>query len=1043
MVRQTCRSIVLGLLFAFAGLLLFAAAPIGSNPPGEKLSPEVQAQILALTQEKRSRTPAQMKIDSQLLYKLRQTRHEAIMEKVPYLETDVVVDNQGMTVVDFSAQATPGLLRKLEKLGAEIIAAPKDYPGIRASVPLARLEEFAALHDVLFITAKQEAELQGGIKAHPVACPRDEGVEMDAPKSGVASNGSGIPAKTGQGSVTTEGDYTHMANWARNTFHINGTGVKIGVLSNGVDGLSLSQASGDLGTVTVVPGQAGSGSEGTAMLEIIHDVAPGAQLYFATAFNGIASFAQNIHDLRFTYGCDIIVDDVSYFVESPFQNGQAPSVVAQYNSGIVIQAVNDVTADGALYFSSAGNSQNFDVGGSTYAGFAGVWEGDFVDGGPITTGPLAGQGNVHLFTGGYSYDPITALGNSIYLKWSDPLGNSSNDYDLYRLNTSGTGVYSASANPQLGVGYDPVEAVSAGSTLGARLVIVKYSGAGRYLHLNTNRGSLNIATPGIVYGHNAAKNTVTCAAAAAFGAFSSGVYNRPGPYPNPYNSSQLVEAFSSDGPRRIFYNADSTPITPGNVSSTGGQLLQKPDVTAADGVSVTGVGGFGSPFYGTSAAAPHAAAIAGLVKSANLSLTGPQILNKMKSTAIDIMALGWDRDSGVGIVMAYPAVQATGISGTADIELGAISATELVGNGDGFIDAGESASMTIQLKNYGVVDATGVSAKLTSSTPGVYPFFLPVAYPNIPATNGQQNNSRPFQFALAPWASCPLVIDFTLTVTYSGGGSPKVLHFTLPTPGTIGISGTLGTVASGNGYTATTGTQTGRISRNGSATTCSSTFPKAWPGFGATTGSRLYDAYTFSTCPSNAGGCITVTMSGANAINLYHAAYLGSFDPTNIQTNYYADPGVSSASTTYSFTLPSGVQTFVLVVHEVTPGASAGTPYTLSVSGACISTCPGPPMPKSFLDDTKRSSFCVYPNGYYDWSILKGAGAVSTYSGIVQILNGGTLFTSYTGDPNSVYLTYDVLKAKANGYFYGGGFYSPLVDTNTKNDPACGVLRAP
>ena len=78
-----------------------------------------------------------------------------------------------------------------------------------------------------------------------------------------------------------------------------------------------------------------------------------------------------------------------------------------------------------------------------------------------------------------------------------------------------------------------------------------------------------------------------------------------------------VETFSSDGPRRIFFNADGTAYTPGNVSSTGGVLLQKPDLTAADGVSVTGVGGFASPFFGTSAAAPHAAAIAALVKSAN------------------------------------------------------------------------------------------------------------------------------------------------------------------------------------------------------------------------------------------------------------------------------------------------------------------------------------------------------------------------------------------------------------------------------------------
>src|SRR5262249_52733593 len=150
------------------------------------------------------------------------------------------------------------------------------------------------------------------------------------------------------GNVASEGDTTHRASTARGTFNVNGTGIKIGVLSDGVTNLAASQASGDLGTVTVLPGQTGSGDEGTAMLEIIHDLAPGAQLFFATADPTITQFAQNIRDLR-TAGCDIIVDDVGYFVESPFQDGQTG--VTNTNGGVVTQAVNDVVANGALYFS--------------------------------------------------------------------------------------------------------------------------------------------------------------------------------------------------------------------------------------------------------------------------------------------------------------------------------------------------------------------------------------------------------------------------------------------------------------------------------------------------------------------------------------------------------------------------------------------------------------------------------------------------------------------------------------------------------------------
>jgi subtilisin family serine protease len=92
-------------------------------------------------------------------------------------------------------------------------------------------------------------------------------------------------------------------------------------------------------------------------------------------------------------------------------------------------------------------------------------------------------------------------------------------------------------------------------------------------------------------------------------------------------------------------------------ATNGGTTLQKPDATAADGVS-TRTPGF-LPFFGTSAAAPHAAAIAALVKSAKPGLTNTQIRSLLLNTTVDNMAPGADRDSGYGILMALPAVQAT------------------------------------------------------------------------------------------------------------------------------------------------------------------------------------------------------------------------------------------------------------------------------------------------------------------------------------------------------------------------------------------------
>src|SRR5207247_10053432 len=118
-----------------------------------------------------------------------------------------------------------------------------------------------------------------------------------------------------------------------------------------------------------------------------------------------------------------------------------------------------------------------------------------------------------------------------------------------------------------------------------------------------------------------------------------------------------VETFSSDGPRQIFFNADGTPITPGNFSSTGGTVRQKPDIAAADGVA-TATPGF-NPFFGTSAAAPHAAAIAALLLQLRPDIaergdiTATNVVRGLFATsALDIEGAGVDIQSGVGIVMA-------------------------------------------------------------------------------------------------------------------------------------------------------------------------------------------------------------------------------------------------------------------------------------------------------------------------------------------------------------------------------------------------------
>ncbi len=581
-------------------LILGGMAAGAASPPD--ISPAALGQIQALQDEKAAFTATQQKIDSQLVFALKRHRGQRIARgMVEGMRIGVAAGADGRVQVDIQARVTPDLLQRVEGAGGVVLGAFPRFDAIRASVPLTACEVIAGFSGVRFIRPA-------------VPC-----IPHTQDREGVA---------------------VHEDDRARAVFGADGSGVKVGVLSSGAAYLDLARTNGDLGPVTVLPGQAGSGTtaEGSAMLEIIHAMAPGAQLYFATGEEGEAQFAQNILDLR-AAGCDIIVDDILYPDESPFQDG------------LVAQAVNQVTSEGALYFSAAGNSGNFDHGSS------GTWEGDFVDGGPVSGAVTGRGGRIHSF-GSNTYDPITKGGMDAVLFWSDPLGASTNDYDLFVLDPTGSKVVASSVNIQNG-SQDPLELIWSPTTTGERLVVVKVSGEPRFLYLNSYASFLPFATAGTILGHAAAANAFAVAAVGASAAF-----------PNPFEGgdSDPVESFSSDGPRLMFYASDGTPLTPGNFSSTGGLVRLKPDLAAADGVTTSIPGppsapGAFDPFYGTSAAAPHAAAIAALLKSYNPGLTSAQIRTILTSSALPLTGLGYapmapgmDRDAGYGIVMAYQAL---------------------------------------------------------------------------------------------------------------------------------------------------------------------------------------------------------------------------------------------------------------------------------------------------------------------------------------------------------------------------------------------------
>jgi len=748
------------------------------------LSDSAIQQIDALELDKQTRTNVQQKISSHLIYTSRMLQGQPAAPGIPVLRSNMEIDDQNDLLVDIKAKVSADLLQTIRSFGGRIVSAQPPLHMLRALVPPGKLETIAASPDVVFISPRQQAMTVGTIsrnKLNALSNGRPVSSDFAARAARVREQvtaqlkrmGNGI-ACTGQGSVTTEGYLTHQVDAACATFSVTGAGVNIGVLSDGALSLAASQTLGDLPPscpagppcVTVLPGQTGDGDEGTAMMEIIHDIAPQANLFFATVDPNIETFAQNILDLR-AAGCDIIVDDVIYFVETPFQDGQAPTVQAELDGGVVVQAVNDVTADGAVYFSSAGNE------GSADAGFSDTYEGDFVDGGTNShTGPKSGK--VHKF-GSTSYDVLTFFAGPdvpVVLHWPDPLGGSTNDYDLFILNPAGSAVVASSTEVQNGT-QDPVEGVPAGEVNDRVVVFKATSAANRFFHLTAFGGLLSIGTQGAIVGHAGASGAYAVGATPAF----EPICNNPaicptGPFPNPFSSINLLEPFSSDGPRHIFFAADGTPITPGNFSSTGGTTLQKPQFTAADGVSVTGVGGFGSPFFGTSAAAPHAAAIAGLIKSSDLTLTNTEIGDFLSNTAIDIMGAGTDRDSGAGIVMALASMQASMAPKITDLQPPSGDTTTTVTlSGKHFGATQGTSTITFSDGAGGTVTATPTSWSDTSIA--VHPPSAATTGNVVVTVNGVASNAKVFTYTPKIVGlnvnAAPIGSPVTITGTNFGG----------------------------------------------------------------------------------------------------------------------------------------------------------------------------------------------------------------------------------------------------------------------------------
>jgi hypothetical protein len=485
------------------------------------------------------------------------------------------------------------------------------------------------------------------------------------------------PCTNRAGSVVSEGVAQLNAGQgtgeAREKFAVDGSGVTVGILSDSfnqateaADGSGpiatragndvksadlpgLTNPCGDLSPVDVLEkdGSGGEdGDEGRAMSQIVHDLAPGAKLAFASAFNGEEAFADNINALK-EAGAKVIADDVFYFEEPFFQDGQ------------VAVAANEAVAGGTTFLSAAGNDNLIDAEGHDI----GSWETpEYRDAGscPPRVEALSGANGKHCLdfdpgpatdrTFGIKVEPGAEL--TVDLQWDEPWFGVGTDLDAYLLDASGNLVRMERTNNLSS--QKPLEVLQwgneSGSTRTVQLVVNRFSGGNPRLKFALLENGSGVAATEYprstgedlvgptVFGHSGAASAISVAAV-------------------PFSDGSEPEEYSSRGPVRHDFGPVVGTTAAAPLPSV--EEISKPDVAATDCGLTTffaHLGSGGWRFCGTSAATPHAAGVAALMLDAEPLASPAQIRSALSESAVPVGEYG-PCAVGAGLVEALGAIE--------------------------------------------------------------------------------------------------------------------------------------------------------------------------------------------------------------------------------------------------------------------------------------------------------------------------------------------------------------------------------------------------
>jgi subtilisin family serine protease len=549
-----------------------------------------------------------------------------------------------LVYVRFDHGAMVGL-PALRAAGGEIADSSRRYQTVTVAAKPADLREIAAVANVAAVTEAHAPVTQA-------TCPSGEVIS-----EGVQQ----LDAGEGPGE-------------AREKFPVDGSGVTVGILSDSFDSAKEAadgsgpvethaledEESGDLpgpespcankeavGVLDEFKGKEAA-DEGRGMAQIVHDVAPGAKIKFATAFKpAMFGFAENIGKLA-KAGAQVIADDVFYFEEPFFQNGP------------VAVAVDEAVKSGVAYFSAAGNDNLTDPEGHEIAS----WETPkFRNAGscPPEVQSLSGFNAGHCLdfdpgagvdkTFGIKVEPESAL--TVDLQWDEPWFGVETDLDAFLLNAGGQ-LIELEASDNIN-SQQPTEILqwvnSSSSTQTVQLVLNRFVGTQPRLKLGLLENGSGVAATEYpkstgedvvgptIFGHSGSASAVSVGAMR-------------------FSSKAAPEKYSSRGPVRHDFgpvNGGEEPAAP-----IAPEILSKPDVVATDCGLTTFFASFakgaGWRFCGTSAAAPHAAGVAALMFDEESTAKPVEIRAALQSGASEVGEFGACA-VGAGLIDATAAIE--------------------------------------------------------------------------------------------------------------------------------------------------------------------------------------------------------------------------------------------------------------------------------------------------------------------------------------------------------------------------------------------------